>query len=85
MADRKAGTGHGALQRRLAVCALLFAIAPTGFAPAQAAGSDSAFRQGLSAYNSGDFAKAMKIWLPLAEKEDAASQAGIGFMFHRGM
>ena len=54
-------------------------------APALAAPADQAFREGLSAYNSGNFQKAMKIWLPLAQKEDAASQAGIGFMFHRGM
>jgi len=52
---------------------------------AMAAPPDQAFREGLSAYNSGDFQRAMKIWIPLAEKEDAASQAGIGFMYHRGM
>jgi TPR repeat protein len=54
-------------------------------APSLAAPADAAFRRGLSAYNSGDFAKAMKIWLPLAEAEDAAAQAGLGFMYHRGM
>jgi TPR repeat protein len=53
--------------------------------PAMAAPVDQAFRQGLSAYHSGDYQKAMKIWLPLAQKEDAAAQAGIGFMYHRGM
>jgi TPR repeat protein len=60
-------------------------VATLAVTPAMAAPSDQAFRQGLSAYNSGDFGKAMKIWLPLAQKEDAASQAGIGFMFHRGL
>jgi TPR repeat protein len=50
-----------------------------------AAPADQAFRQGLSAYHSGDYQKALKIWLPLAQREDAASQAGIGFMYHRGM
>src|SRR6188472_973318 len=53
--------------------------------PAIAAPADQAFRQGLSAYHSGDYQKALKIWLPLAQREDAASQAGIGFMYHRGM
>jgi len=53
--------------------------------PAMAAPVDQAFRQGLSAYHSGDYQKAMNIWLPLAQKEDAAAQAGIGFMYHRGM
>src|SRR5277367_1363474 len=46
--------------------------------------ADSAFRNGLSAYNSGDYARAKSIWEPLAENEDAASQAGLGFMYHRG-
>lgn len=68
---------------------LLFCICvPMAAFPAAlslAAPADAAFRQGLSAYNSGDFAKAMKIWLPLAQAEDAAAQAGIGFMYHRGM
>jgi hypothetical protein len=50
-----------------------------------AAPKDQVFRQGLSAYHSGDYQKAMKIWLPLAQGEDAAAQAGIGFMYHRGM
>jgi len=51
---------------------------------ADAAPRDSAFRSGLSAYNSGDYAKAKSIWEPLAENEDAASQAGLGFLYHRG-
>jgi TPR repeat protein len=54
-------------------------------APGVAAPPDAPFRQGLSAYNSGDYAKAMKIWLPLAQNGDTASQAGIGFMFHKGL
>jgi|KBSMisStandDraft_5_1062788.scaffolds.fasta_scaffold450442_1 TPR repeat protein len=67
---------------RWRLCAAVLALT---FAPALAAPADQAFRQGLSAYNSGDFQKAMKIWLPLAQKEDAPAQAGIGFMFHRGL
>jgi TPR repeat protein len=54
-------------------------------AAAPLAPPDAPFRQGLSAYNSGDYQKAMKIWLPLAQGEDAPSQAGIGFMYHRGL
>ena len=46
--------------------------------------ADSAFRSGLSAYNSGDYTRAKSIWEPLAQNEDAASQAGLGFMYHRG-
>jgi len=68
-------------------CRLMLAVAiaaALSFVPAMAAPADQAFRQGLSAYRSGDYGKAMKIWLPLAQKEDAAAQAGIGFMYHRG-
>ena len=65
----------------LALAALIAAFHP---ASVLAAPADQAFRQGLSAYRSGDYDKAMKIWLPLAQKEDAAAQAGIGFMYHRG-
>jgi TPR repeat protein len=47
--------------------------------------ADAKFRSGLSAYNSGDYQKAIAIWLPLAEQEDAPSQAGLGFIYHRGL
>ena len=74
------------LQRLVSACALvlvpLAADIPTA---AFAAPADKPFRDGLSAYNGGDFQKAMKIWLPLAQSGDAAAQAGIGFMYHRGM
>jgi TPR repeat protein len=43
------------------------------------------FRGGLSAFNRGDFAAAMGLWRPLADGDDARSQAGIGFMYHRGL
>ena len=51
----------------------------------QAAPKDAEFRKGLSAYNSGNFKTAMHVWLPLAEHEDASAQAGLGFMFYRGL
>ena len=54
-------------------------------AVAYAAPADLAFRGGLSAYNSGDYARAKSIWEPLAQNEDAASQAGLGFMFNHGL
>jgi TPR repeat protein len=43
------------------------------------------FRSGLSAYNSGDYARAFHDWLGLAEHGDAAAEAGIGFLFHKGL
>jgi hypothetical protein len=53
--------------------------------PARAGSPEEDFRGGLSAFNRGDYAAAMRLWRPLAETDDARSQAGIGFMYHRGL
>ena len=85
MPDTRTRRGWLSLLHLLCICVPMLAVAAFPAAPSLAAPADVAFRQGLSAYNSGDFARAMKIWLPLAQGEDAAAQAGIGFMYHRGM
>ena len=64
---------------------LLAALACLIAAPLNAAPADSEFRNGLSAYNGGNYLKALDIWLPLAQQEDAPSQAGVGFIYHRGL
>jgi len=43
------------------------------------------FRSGLSAYNRGDYITAFRDWCTLAEHGDAAAQAGLGFLFHKGL
>src|SRR5262249_45555874 len=43
------------------------------------------FQSGLSAYNTGDYTGAMRDWLGLAEQDDPAAEAGIGFLFHKGL
>jgi uncharacterized protein len=43
------------------------------------------FRAGLSAFNVGDYATALELWRPLAEQQDPRSEAGLGFMYHRGL
>ncbi|HEY7579311.1 MAG TPA: tetratricopeptide repeat protein [Acetobacteraceae bacterium] len=43
------------------------------------------FRSGLSAYNTGDYTRAFQNWLGPAEQGDAAAEAGIGFLFHKGL
>src|SRR5215467_11340808 len=45
----------------------------------------SDFGSGLSAYNRGDYITAFRDWYPLAELGDAAGQAGLGFLFHKGL
>ena len=52
---------------------------------ARAATDDDNFRRGLSAFNTGDFATALALWRPLAEREDPRAEAGIGFMYHQGL
>ena len=43
------------------------------------------FRSGLSAYNRGDHVAAFRQWLALAERGDAKAQAGLGYLFHKGL
>jgi TPR repeat protein len=43
------------------------------------------FRSGLSAYNRGDYVTAFRNWRALAEHGDAPAQAGLGFLFHKGL
>jgi TPR repeat protein len=65
----------------LLLVAMLLAPMPA----ARAASAEEDFRNGLSAFNRGDFAAAMGLWRPLAEHDDPRSQAGVGFMYHRGL
>ena len=44
-----------------------------------------AFQSGLSAYTTGDYTRAMHDWLGLAEQGDPAAEAGVGFLFHKGL
>jgi TPR repeat protein len=69
-------------QGRVAAAGLLACLA---IGPLSAAPKDQEFRNGLSAYNGGNYLKALEIWLPLAQHEDAPSQAGVGFIYHRGL
>src|SRR2546430_17214110 len=52
---------------------------------ARSATDEDEFRRGLSAFNAAEYATALNIWRPLAERGEPRSQAGIGFMYHRGM
>jgi TPR repeat protein len=47
--------------------------------------SESAdFQKGLTAYNSGDYATAMREWKPLAEGGNASAQFNLGLMYEYG-
>ena len=72
---------------KLLPCYLAVAIAwsAASILAATAGTPEEDFRSGLSAFNGGDFDAAMRFWRPLADGNDARSQAGIGFMYHRGL
>jgi TPR repeat protein len=42
------------------------------------------FQKGLDAYNSGDYATALKEWAPLAEQGQAKAQSNLGLMYNIG-
>jgi uncharacterized protein len=42
------------------------------------------FQKGLNAASSGDYATALREWIPLAEKGDADAQYSLGVMYGRG-
>jgi TPR repeat protein len=65
------------LDRLASLVILLLSVAQTATA--------GDFRSGLSAYNRGDYITAVRDWYPLAELGDAAAQAGLGFLFHKGL
>lgn len=64
-------------------CGRLASLAAVVLAGGAAAAQD--FRSGLSAYNTGDYPRAFHDWFGLAEQGDPAAEAGIGFLFHKGL
>src|SRR5215468_7547986 len=73
------------MSRLITLIALALWLTHCALAGALAATDDDDFRRGLTAFNTGDYATALQVWRPLAEKDEPRSLAGIGFMYHRGM
>jgi len=46
--------------------------------------ADEAFRQGLDAYQEGDYEKAREAWLPIAEDGHGAAQRNLGVLYFLG-
>jgi len=42
------------------------------------------FQKGVAAYESGDYATALREWTPLAEQGNASAQSFVGEMYRRG-
>lgn len=66
-----------------AAFARLFVVLCVLMGAVTAAGAET-FGKGLDAFNSGDYAAAYAIWLPLAEHGDANSQSALAYLFHEG-
>ena len=67
----------------LARC-VLFAVA-LGFAAAFAASAQAGpFEDGLAAYDRDDYATALQLWRPLAERGDAIAQNNLGVEYENG-
>lgn len=75
------------MAKSLARLSLVLAVGAALFFPASAGAdeADEGFRKGLTAFQHGEYELAMEVWRPLAENEDAKSQAALGFMFDRGL
>ena len=48
------------------------------------AGCSDSYDDGLTAYEDKDYAKALKIWRPLADRGDAEAQFSLGYMYAQG-
>ena len=56
---------------------LILLVSPVSF------GAD--FQKGLTAAENGDYATALREWMPLAEQGDAAAQYNLGWMYANGL
>jgi uncharacterized protein len=61
----------------------IFVFSVVGIALAEDA--DSAFRNGLSAFNDGKYERAHAAWSQLAGAGEARAQAGLGYMYYAGL
>jgi uncharacterized protein len=65
-------------------CLVILIVALLLPALAHAEIADAAFRNGLTAFNEGSYARAQEAWAPLASAGDARAQTGLGFMYYSG-
>lgn len=63
------------------LCCVALAIAT----PAAAEEAKSQFKQGVKAYEAGEYVAAFKVWLPLAYDDDPAAQRNLGHLYRMGL
>ena len=72
------------MNRLLILPVLLFTLLVGTPASPKVIATSADFQKGLTAYNSGDYATALREWKPLAEQGDAPAQFRLGFMYEKG-
>jgi hypothetical protein len=72
-----------AVARLATIICVVVGVAPLLFSAAGLAEAAS-IRQGVSAFSRQDYVSASRIFIPLAERGDAAAQSYLGFMFETG-
>jgi hypothetical protein len=70
--------------RRCFVALLVAALTTAAFGVFGAGARAQSYDDGMRAYNAGDFAKALKIWGPVAENGDAVAQYSLGKLLENG-
>ncbi|WP_314955586.1 tetratricopeptide repeat protein [Bradyrhizobium cosmicum] len=82
---RKIGSGQGTSYR---VCQLRRALVVLGIASLALAGATGAqaqsLREGIAAFQRQDYARASRIFIPLAERGNAPAQTYLGLLFETG-
>jgi uncharacterized protein len=68
----------------LALIGVLTTLTAVHVTTVRAEDRDTAFRKGLSAFETGAYDRARATWEPLAKAGDARSQAGIGYLYYTG-
>jgi TPR repeat protein len=62
-----------------------FSLVLLGLLSAAGPAAAQDFRRGLSAFNRGEYEETLRQWLPLARRADADAQAGLGYLYFKGL
>lgn len=69
--------------RHAATAFCMLALSPL-LMPAAGQSVERSFRDGTRAYEAGDYATALRHWVPLAQKGEATAQFNLGKMYENG-
>jgi len=75
--------GHFSILRSATLAAVISLVAAINLTAAISSAAE--FRAGRSAFNLGEYARAIAIWMPLARNGDPKSQASLGYIYLMGL